>query len=1367
MKQISESCKIRKAVLILLPFVLFVSSVYAQFYDLKFNYLTVDNGLNSNRIRCTFRDSKNFLWVGTEYGLNRFDGTKVQTFDYLGGNVRFVFEDSKQNIWIGSNLGIYLFDKSTDTFQGIPLLSDLHPSTEQLAVTSIVESKSGDFWLSTYNGLVCWNPATKKSQQFLISTTENNEATNKLESLSFDSNGGLWLVSKGNKLWKFSMESHQFSSFSIPLVEPNSANENRLIVEPNGTVWVGTSTQGLFSYNQQNQCFTHYNYAGNHQGTNGKEITGFFIQDKRFLLIAMNHGGLNRLDLETGNFEYCTYNEGKSDGLNNDGLWSVYIDQEGILYVGTSAGGVNIHNPKMERFNTFRHNSLDNNSLVYNVIWCFYEDSNGLIWIGTDGGGVSVFNPKTKTFTNYRHNDADQESISGNAVLGITEDQNHDIWLGTWGAGLNKFDRNTGKFTHYLPNPNDPTAISSTNIYGISTDENGNLWLANMTPSGLDIFDVKKGVIQKYLHNPADSLSLPDNVILRIVKQKDNVMGFISRNHYSTFDEKSNSFHNRTFNNKEGFTDVIQDKSSNTWITTQASGVIKIYPNGKSEKINEIHGFSISQVGGLLEDNDGNIWISSALGLTSYNDQSKKFQQFTAADGLKAAQFTNFAKLKASDGTLYFGGYNGFNSFKPDQLNPNNFIPQVYIDEFQIFNETVTPLTPNSPLKQTISETKEIVLSYKQSVFSFGFTSINFTYPEKARYAYQMEGYDEKWNFTTADRRYATYTNLNPGTYTFKVKACNNDGLWNETPTCIKLIITPPFWKTWWAYGFYFLLISGILYLFLSYSLIRHGIKTKLELERLEAEKKHEIDQLKLNFFANVSHEFRTPLTLITGPLDYFMEGNHKQHPEKDQKYFSLMKRNADRLLQLISKVLDFGKLDSGFLNVYLKNDDLILFLKSLTESFTVLAERKNIEFITQFNKLNHQAWFDPDLMDKIVFNLLSNAFKFTPENGRISFETTILEGEQNNPAEMIEIVVKDNGTGIAKDQQVKIFDRFYQADNQNKRTDGSGVGLALVKELVELLHGKIKLESQPGKGTCFTVWMPITQDVSNDQLINQISISQTDSEPDATSIPEYHAENFSIETTVISEKPLLLIVEDNPEMQLFVADILMDNYEIITANNGKAGMEKAFECIPDLIVSDVMMPDMDGVEMCRILRADERTNHIPIIMLTARSSEVNQLEGLIAGADDYISKPFSPKILQLKVNNILKSSQLLREKFSFSTTLAEEDKTPSLDDLFIQKVMTIVEKYIGVPELDPQQVADEIGLSRAQLYRKLKAITNQTVNDFIFTLRMNAASKILLAGELNISEVAYRVGFKTPAHFSRIFSTHFGMSPSKYIEKH
>ncbi|MBN2774576.1 MAG: response regulator, partial [Prolixibacteraceae bacterium] len=1015
-------------------------------------------------------------------------------------------------------------------------------------------------------------------------------------------------------------------------------------------------------------------------------------------------GGLNLLARSKQVFHKFSAMPDDNNFLNSSIIYAIWIDNEGNIYVGTEDGGVNIYNPTTGKYNYLTAEGQSPFALSQNCIKAFLDDGKGNLWIGTFLGGIDILNLKTSHITNYSHDPGNNSSLSDNRVWDFTMDKSGQIWIATT-KGVDRFDPKNNSFIHY------PQIFGVEQVAWIDSDSDNNIWI---------------GAI--------------DEIIIYNQSSKQ-----ITR-----FKERSRSF--------------FEDHKNRYWITTFDRG-IAIYSKseGPLKYYNEDDGLANNQSLCILEDNDYNLWISTNNGLSKFNPELESFQNFTYNDGLQNNQFCYLSSYKAKSGELLFGSISGFNVFNPEEIVPYNTNVPIVLTDLKIFNKSVEiGDDKKSVLTKSISETNELTLDFSQNVFTIEFAALNYVNSENNLYSYYLEGFDRDWN-EPSNIRTATYTNLNPDEYILHIKLVN-PGTPAESPELqLKINITPPFWKTTLFRILIILSIILLIYTLVKFIINREKIKNDLILERINARKLHELDMLKLRFFTNISHEIRTPLTLIIGPIEKML--TKKINPEEIPDHLKLVHRNAKQLDRLINQLLDFRKLESGNLKLNLTQSDIVSFVSEIVHSFDEFAKEKEITLSFNTLKKNLVTIFDPDKVEKILNNLLSNAFKFTGSGGKITVNLSLVfdsddEDYEHSQAErqFIELTVKDTGQGIKSKNLDKIFNRFFQTGKENDNP-GTGIGLALVKELVKLHKGDIFVTSKPGKGSKFTIRIPY------ETSLQEMQSTQTDDEESAVYEKDNSAQN---ENSDIFQSKIMLIVEDNPDVRFFIKSHFNGVYKILEAKNGQDGWEKALQIIPDVIISDIMMPDVDGYEFCKKIKKDERTSHIPILLITALHSKEHELKGLSYGADDYITKPFDIQVLQAKVENMLSIRESLKEKFTNTVILEPKNVViSSPDERFLQKVIEIVENNISDSELDIEQFALKVGVSRMQLYRKLHALTDMTVKEFIRHIRLKRATQLLVQKKMNISEIAFAVGFKDLSHFRKCFRREFGMSATEYINQH
>jgi signal transduction histidine kinase/streptogramin lyase len=1063
--------------------------------------------------------------MGTDVGLDKYDSYTVKKFRHdenqpltiSSNTILCIYEDRDKKLWIGTDNGLNLYDPLKDNFKVFINISDDKKSLSSNYIASIQEDKSGNLWILTDgNCMNKWVPETQSFVRFPIENIFNRLWARPSRMISNDSKGNLWIVSLNSGITRFDPETGQFKKFEDPAVDLGSNCFKSIYVDKQDKIWITTDGTGFFSFDPVNNKFEQFGSKGDGRGTNQKLILDIIPEDDNHILLAVDMGGINRFNKTTRTFEYFMYSNNNEDGLNNNGIWCFHRDREGILWVGTSGGGINYIKSDRNNFKLFRHTS-DPNSLSYSFTGCFYEDHLGMIWVGTDGGGVDVMDPENGTFTLFKHNPSDPYSISGNVIRSITEDKDHDVWIATWDAGLNRYDRKTKRFYRYLPEKNNPASISGRSVWNIKLDHNDNLWLANYAV-GTDLFNKKKGVIKRFRFNSDDPNSISSDQPFLLYEDSDKNMWICTEDGLNLYNDKSNSFKVFNFPNNQ-IESFLRDKNGNLWVGSNSKGMFYCSPDGKIIKTYDMTtGLASDKVQSIVEDNNGDLWIATSNGISHLNPKTQKIRNYSKEDGLQSNQFFQQSFLKTSKGEIYFGGYNGFNSFFPDSLKANDFIPPVYITDFQIFNKPVSYSTPGSQFPTHISEAKEITLNWNQSVFSFSFSAINYNHPEKNLYAYTMEGFEKDWNFTNSSRRYVTYTNLDPATYTFRVKASNNDEIWNETGVSLKITILPPWWKTLW---FKLISVSAIIFLFTAFFLIRvRGLKkqkvmleksvllktTELQeknetlikqaeklsnsnllleerQEQIETQSKELVSQkevlIKMNeelhalnaskdkFFSIIAHDLKNPFNIIIGLSGILKEDGKSENPIVAKETASAINSSAVQTYRLLENLLDWANSQRGKISF---NPEPINLSKIVMEEFSTLddvAKGKNIE-LASYVEGSLVVEADRNMIKTILRNLISNAIKFTNRNGKVEVRAAI----ENKCAE---ITVHDNGIGMSEETMHKLFRidaNLTTRGTENER--GTGLGLFLCKEFVEKHGGKISVESKPGNGSVFRFVLPV-----------------------------------------------------------------------------------------------------------------------------------------------------------------------------------------------------------------------------------------------------------------------------------------------------
>lgn len=1344
----------------------------AQTVPYQFRRLDVDNGLSDNQVTCFLKDRKGFLWIGTYSGLNRFDGYIIRTYvndpdnpaSISNNSVYDLFETPQGEIGVFTAGGLNIYNPNTESFTAdVSSFYNTYKIPDG-TITSATRDSRDNMWFVHQQGLIRYNTSAHTTSRYNHSNDTTSLSSDSVSNNVYTNSKEDWVIHKNGILEKvqFSDQSHQVVYRTRFLYTLNNARalDYKLLADDEGDLWIYTrdDPQGVYFFNTKTKQFTHLHRSATAGKLNSNIVSGMVQGRDGALWISTDHGGVNIVDKKTFAVQYIVNRPEDDRSVSQNSINTIYCDKEGIIWLGTFKKGVSYYHENLIRFPLYRNYPLSTSGLPFGDVNRFVEDDLGNLWIGTNGGGLIYFDRKKNTYKQYLHNPNDPGSIRSNVIVSLCIDHQKKLWIGTYYGGLSVYDGK--KFIHYNHDPKNPESISDQNVWEIFEDSRHRLWVGTMH-GGLNLYNRSANTFSHY--RKGDVNSVQSNYIAAIAEDKEGNLWFGSSDGIDVLERASGRFFHYandraikgSLSDNQVF-DIREDSRGRIWVATR-NGLNLFDKKTKTfTEYKERQGLPHNTILAILEDNHGNIWLSTSNGLSSIitsdaRDVTKlQFRNYDEADGLQGKQFNENAALKTRAGELIFGGSNGFNIFDPARFDVNKNPPQVVLSDFQLYNKSIRPASKikgEIVLPVSISETKQINLPPGQNVFSIEFSGINFFNPEKNQYAYKLEGFHTEWLSANAKSRNVTFTNLNPGEYTFIVKASNNDGFWNNEGVSVKINVLPPFWKTRTAFICYTIAILGAL--LLTRKLIQKGerLKYEREQERKEAIRMHELDMMKIRFFTNVSHEFRTPLTLILTPLEKMLK--QAKEPEQKQQY-QLIQRNAKRLLNLVNQLLDFRKIEVQEMKLNSSEGDIIRFIEETVYSFSDLSEKKDIKLSFHNSIQSLETLFDQDKLEKILFNLLSNAFKFTPEHGAVTVETFVKE---NETGKQLEIKVRDSGIGIPADKLDKIFDRFFQNELPKKVVNqGSGIGLSITKEFVKIHGGTINVESTLGSGTCFTVTLPVVE-----VLHHQVG--------EVTSVID--AQPRQLEEDQATKKPILLLVEDSEDFRFYLKDNLKADYRIIEAKNGSDGWKLVLEYLPDLIVSDIMMPEMNGIDLCRKIKSDQRVSHTPVILLTARSGEEQKLEGFESGADDYITKPFNFEILVSRIRNLLGKREKLHQAFPSQLHVkASELKITSLDEKFIQKAVKCVEDHISEPDFSVEDLSHELGISRAHFYKKIMSLTGKTPLEFIRMIRLQQAAQLLKKSQLTVAEIAYKVGFNNPKYFARYFKEAYKVLPSVYASQ-
>jgi signal transduction histidine kinase/ligand-binding sensor domain-containing protein/DNA-binding response OmpR family regulator len=1385
----------RKTVIWMVGF-LFAAKAFGQYTNLKFeNFSTID-GLSSSTCVEIFQSKDGFLWFGTIDGLNKYDGYDFTIYRSVindphsisSNRIFAIEEDSRDRLWLGTGNGLNVFDKASEKFFRISHHpDDPHSISSNLIYDVLFDETSNALWIATKNGvnklsLDGIDPAQPEKLIFTRylnnntdhRTIDNNEVTSILK----DRDKAIWAGTAGKYLNRYDPAKDKFTQIKIDVSNPYELDHipKAILIDNEGDFWIGNNLAKLIVWDRKKNIFSLRSFLD-------ANVPIFHIyQDKSGMIwVATDGHGIYFIDKPKGIIQHLVNNPSDPFSISNNQPSKILEDNNGITWIATYNTGVNKLAMSKLAFGHFFHQPGNTNSLSHKIAQSVIQDVSGRIWIGTDGAGLNLFDEKTNSFKHYRNVPGDPFSLSGDKIVNLCEGYDGTIWVCTWGGGLCKLNPQTNRFTTYKHNASDPYSIGQNSIWSAAEDNQHHLWIGTQS-SGLNLFDPSTERFYHYVHDPQDPSSLRNNFVLSLFIDSRNRLfvgtstglGMVDLGQLrSAFPDKL-VFRNFQEKNLQGdrINYVTEDHDGNIWVGSDL-GLNKLSPGLKLlATYTTIDGLPNNLITGIREDNHGNIWITTKSGLSRLDPSVGKFKNFNTHDGLQGMEFQSKSIDKTNDGRILIGGINGFNIFQPEKILADTLKPKLFFTDFKISNQPVKAYdTVNNRilLKEPIAKTRAITLRYDEDYISFDYLALDYNNPEKNRYAYKMSGLDRDWNYV-GNKRNASYSNLAPGDYTFEVMA-SHDGAWDTDHTlAMKISILPPPWKTWWAYTIYTTVTMFIVWLAM-----------RFYTRRVREEKEHELDQMKLSFFINVSHEFRTPLTLILNPIDKILSAF--TNPEEVKASAITIQRSARRLLNLVNQLLDFRKTDLGKAPLETVSADIVQFSKEIFRLFNDLAIIKNIDFRFESNVDSLPMWFDPDKVEKMLTNLLSNAIKFTDPGGTVILSVSKISPDQKlrgflnskNTEEYVSLSVKDTGIGLKKEQVKHVFERFFHVDNSKT---GTGIGLHFTKSLVALHQGEMTVESVYGKGSLFTIRLPlkikqtgkenafdVDRHVFDSNAIKgveyELAIANTGNEGNAANETSY-GDNGA------DRKPVLLIVEDNKELRLHLKNELRDQFKIREAIHGADGLEKVLKYYPDIIISDIMMPEMDGFELCRKIKTEIETSHIPVVLLTARSLEEDRIEGYQTGADEYLPKPFNIHVLKARLKNLLESRKRLKEKFMSAGGVlpAKDITTNTLDEVFLDKVTRVILDNISNPDFALENLLENVGISRSHFFRKISSLTGQNPSNFIRTVRLKYAAGLLLKQTHSIKEISYLAGFNSSAYFSKTFRELFGKTPQQYIDE-
>ncbi len=1408
--------------------------------SIVFHRLTTAQGLTNNNVNDLLQDRLGLIWFATEDGLNRYDGYELRTLRHIPGDensladnsIWTLLEDRSGRIWLGTKSGIvHCYDPSTETFSKWELKIN---SVKDNTVTTIYEHSQGAIWVGTYRGgLYRLDPVAGKIAHW--SSTPQNPTTlssDYVTSIAEDQTGDIWIGTYHglNRLpLRSKGDSARFIRYFADKGNPHTLSDDivwnltKSECDP-GIIWIGTA-EGLTVCRPETGLFTQIRIPNPDHlqfGGSAGSVIEEMIDGERILWID-SFAGLIRYNRDRESFERFIADDEDPRSLAHNHINGMIRDKSGVLWMATEKGvcrypskSVKFNNTPSQKI-TLRHTEeppeniraiagtddgriwfgtekglyfaerLGTGSSSLALAMKKHSESNGLniwslasgglrdLWIGTYGSGLFRLDLKTDRLQGVHPHDKKITIPAIKYNKALFTDNQHKLWIGFWGLGLARLDPVSGEYTMWLHDEKDPHSLSHNDVWVIFQDDRKRLWIGT-NGGGLNLFDPKgRGGFTHWFAGGESSQG----------DAKGGTNGSLTSNSIYAICQW-----------RYGKESLSADKTV-LWIGT-SNGLQKFVVHNSSPDSASFHRVKVSSfttrdglannaVKAILEDENGHLWLGTAAGISFFNTQTGSFINYDEADGVFGADFNYSSAWTDESGVMLMGSTSGLNCFDPRTILRSQYQPPVLITDFQIFNSSVQARDPALQGNKSILYAKEITLSHRQNVFSFQLAALDYNAPSSIEYAYQMEGFDADW-VHGGTRRFVTYTNLNPGRYTFKAKSTNSDGVWNDQVAEIRVIITPPWWQTGWALLFYLLMLFGSVYGIVRFQAHRSRTQTMLRMQELEFNHLRQVENMKSRFFANLSHEFRTPLTLIKGPLEQLISGRIK---DNQVHYYRMLYRNAEKLQRLIDQLLELSQLEAETIPLRTETHDLVHLLHGFVETFRPLSAQKKIDFVFRTDVNSVPALIDRDKFEKIINNLLSNAFKFTPVGGRITVELRCEKkplSEDPLAAETAVVSIIDSGIGISEQDRQNIFNRFFQVDDSVKRGyGGSGIGLALVKELVTLHQWDISVTSQEGKGSAFILRIPVNKPVQTIPAAAEPTavVASENGEPliqtpdpvsASTSRPsfgEYNAGGKAgpvkprpavAESQRTLPRPKILIVEDSADVRFFLADQLSPEFDTEQAGTAQDGIGLAGKTMPDLILSDVMMPVMDGIEFCHRLKSDWQTSHIPVILLTAKALPDDKIKGLETGADDYITKPFTMDELVARIKNLIDQRRRLRDRIKQELNLQPEAlATNSIDKEFMEKLLAALEENLADEDFDSEQLAQKLFVSRSRLHRKLRALTGQAPGEFIRMYKLKRAAQMLVEKRVNVTQIAYEVGFGSPAQFTRAFKKYFSCLPSEF----
>ncbi|WP_211226730.1 hybrid sensor histidine kinase/response regulator transcription factor [Algoriphagus vanfongensis] len=1352
----------KKILVFNLLLVLWTTVAPSQSLDEKlvFRQLDGDLGLSSSNVMAILRGPDEMMWFGTGFGLYRYDGTRVKSFfssrDSLSlshNSIQKLYNGPFGYLWIENVNGKFdLYDPVKQrVHRGLDLVKN-RISFSSDSISSILKDRQGRYWFAhPEKGITIFD---SENQQSIHLTTQDNQgglSSNQIAAIQQNPDGLIWVLSRDGYL-DLVDPFRLITSRSAHLKETADFGSSNfeMLVDSDGDAWIFDPDRdlGLIWVKNLSLDSKKIDSSTSPLRLNNNMVKAITEAKPGEIWLGTDHGGINILDKKTQQITYLNQESKEAENYPHHVVYALFKDSEDILWIGTHKQGVSYYHPGLLRFSHVQKNLSDKQSLPFNDVNAFVEDQQGNLYIGTNGGGLLYQNRKTGAYSRYLHDPDNSNSLVGDVIVDMVMDKKGVLWMGTYLNGLGSFDGKNFRSHEFLGSGEN--SIPGPNVWKLFEDSRNRLWIGTLR-SGLAVLDSSRqhftsypaGAAPYYIHNQYIT-GFAEDTAGNIWVAGGSGVNAINLETGQTRFYSEDTDHGLLASN---ITDLFVDRSGMLWLTS-VNG-LHYFDNQDSTFVHfgTEDGLPTSYLVDILEDQKGNLWISSQAGL-SYGevDRSREplsitFQNFDQKDGLQAALFNKNSALKTQNNELIFGGPNGYNIFKSENFAFEQNYPQVVFTDLSLFNKEVTVgeiVGKREVLQSSLQNAGEVVLRHDENMFSIGFSALNFLYPEKNKYRYKLLGFNEDWIYLDENLARVSFTNLDPGDYTLVVQPGTVLEGWSPEEFTLKIKILAPFWKTPLAYFLYFLVMIGSVVYFRNQLIKRQKEQFERKQAILESKRIQELDRLKTKFFTNLSHEFRTPLSLILTPAEHLLSTTEDKSLKN---HYEIIQRNARRLLKLINQLLDIKNIEKGALVFHPTEGDIVNFVREVVSDFQELSENQHKQLTFESNVESQQAIFDSDKLEKIIFNLLSNAFKFTFEDGKIHVKLELTQTHEERAR--LELTVSDTGIGISPESQERIFERFYSTDPPtNQLNQGSGIGLSLVWDFVKIMNGEIFIQSELNQGASFIVQIPL----------------------DLIHLEEIEEREQLLDELTRNQKEVVLIAEDHVDFRNYLKDCLSDTYQVLLAANGAEAWEIAQEQIPDLIISDLMMPTMDGNELCQHVKGNLSTSHIPVILLTAKKSEEQMLQSLDSGCNLYLTKPFNLEVLNLSIKNLLKERKAYQEQNRRMIQVKPNGgEVASMDQELIQKAAALVEEHIDDSDFSVEYFASQLHMSRVHLYKKLQSLTGKSPIEFIRLIRMQRAAELLAKGQWNVNEVAYMVGYNNAKYFAKQFKNEYGKLPSEY----